>query len=441
MRAMKDSGIEWIGEIPEDWSLARLKSCVLKRDGGAWGEEPQSNDGDVVCLRIADFDYQKFRFKDSAKYTLRNYDEDTITKLTLQYGDLLIEKSGGGEKTPVGRVVFFDKDIKALFANFMDRIRVTEQTNPKWFNYVMATFYDNGYTRNYIKQTTGIQNLDLTSMLAKELIFIPPIDEQQRIADYLDAKCSKIDAIISKQEAVIEKLKAYKQSIITEAVTKGLNPDVEMKDSGIEWIGEIPKKWRIASVGHIATVVRGASPRPAGDPRYFGGCDVPWITVAVVTNGDGKYIYKTTEYLTLEGAKQSRVVEPGVLLLSNSGATLGVPRITCIKGCINDGSLAFYDLSVNQEYLYYFFKSRTYELRKMMAGYGQPNLNTDIVRAIKVTIPLDYEQEEIVGYLDNKCSNIDSIIVNKQSVIDKLTAYKKSLIYEVVTGKKEVPLA
>lgn len=339
----------------------------------------------------------------------------------------------------------FDLDVSAVFSGLSPydgmispAYRVLHCKNniiPKfadyWFRYISDGRKFNHYAKN-IRYTLNYEDFSTLPIVQ------PPIDRQCRIVDYLDEKCSKIDAIIEKQQTVIEKLKAYKLSIITEAVTNGLNPDVEMKDSGVEWIGEIPSNWKITSISRLATVVRGASPRPAGDPLYFNGSDVPWITVAEVTKDDGKYITSTSEYLTSAGAEKSRMVESGTLLLSNSGATLGVPKVTLIDGCINDGSLAFYNLKIDQIFLLYVLKSRTYELRKEMSGYGQPNLNTDIVKAIKIPLPPQEKQEDIVKYLDQKCPAIDKVIADRQVIIEKLGQYKKSLIYEVVTGKKEI---
>ena len=174
MREMKDSRSEWIGEMPVEWALHRMKSCIADKTSGAWGNEAASDEGDIICLRIADFDYSKFRFKDTPidELTIRNYDKKTIDSLLLRKGDILIEKSGGGEKTPVGRTVIFDKEYPALYANFMDRLRCSDFVMSEWMQYVFVTFYKNEYSRNYIKQTTGIQNLDLTSMLANERIVI-----------------------------------------------------------------------------------------------------------------------------------------------------------------------------------------------------------------------------------------------------------------------------
>jgi type I restriction enzyme S subunit len=170
-----------------------------------------------------------------------------------------------------------------------------------------------------------------------------------------------------------------------------------MKDSGIEWLGEVPKHWKVARIGHYTQLIRGASPRPAGDSRYFGGDFMPWITVGEVTNGDDKFVLSTENYLTKEGSEQSRIIYPETLLLSNSGATLGVPKISKITGCINDGSVAFISLSnqLERDYLFYFFKTHTETYRQEMSGYGQPNLNTDIIKSTKIPLPPISEQIQI----------------------------------------------
>lgn len=246
MREMKDSCATWIGFIPNDWRDNSIRQMLLARDGGAWGEEVGENEEGTICLRIADFDYKKGRFRTCSDdlLTLRKYSELQIKRLTLQKGDILIEKSGGGEKTPVGRTVLFDKDYIALFANFMDRLRFDSNIIlPEYAEYWLRAWYSCGSSPFYINQTTGIQNINLSLMLAKERIYYPPLAEQKRIADFLDGKCAEIDALVADIQSQIDTLEQYKRSVITETVTKGLNPDVEMKDSGIEWVGMIPDTW------------------------------------------------------------------------------------------------------------------------------------------------------------------------------------------------------
>ncbi|HYH14523.1 MAG TPA: restriction endonuclease subunit S, partial [Flavisolibacter sp.] len=198
-----------------------------------------------------------------------------------------------------------------------------------------------------------------------------------------------MDNLIQKKQQLITKLEEEKTAVINEAITKGLNPDAPMKDSGIDWLGKVPTHWALSKIAYVTNVVRGASPRPAGDPKYFNGSHTPWITVAEVTKDGSKFITDVSSYLTEDGKSQSRFIQSGTLVLSNSGATLGVPKILKIDGCINDGSVAFLNIADNikQEFLYYFLKSLTYTYREMMKGSGQPNLNTDIVKSTNLAIP------------------------------------------------------
>ena len=422
MREMKDSGVEWIGTVPKSWNIFRNKNAF-------------DCSKDIVGEKSSVVQLLSLTTKGIKKKDITNTEgklpETFDTYQMVRKNDLVM--------------CLFDLDMSAVFSGISPYsgmispayriLTCTERIYPKyadyWFQYVSHGRKFNHYAKN-IRYTLGIDEFFALPML------FPPVTEQRKIADYLDDKCSKIDAIIAKQEKIIEKLKEYRLALILETVTKGTNENVAYKECNVEWMKKIPAQWDIATIARIATVVRGASPRPAGDPRYFNGHDVPWITVAEVTRDVGKYIYETESFLTSDGAKLSRFVEEGTLLLSNSGATLGVPKITKIAGCINDGSVAFYNLKIDKEYLFYVLASRTIELRKQMQGYGQPNLNTTIVKAIEVPIPTREEQKRIVVFLDQKCESIDKQVAYREQLISKLMEYKKSLIYECVTGKKEI---
>ena len=422
MREMKDSGVEWIGTVPKNWNIFRNKNAF-------------DCSKDIVGEKSSVVQLLSLTTKGIKKKDITNTEgklpETFDTYQMVRKNDLVM--------------CLFDLDMSAVFSGISPYsgmispayriLTCTERIYPKyadyWFQYVSHGRKFNHYAKN-IRYTLGIDEFFALPML------FPPVTEQRKIADYLDDKCSKIDAIIAKQEKIIEKLKEYRLALILETVTKGTNENIAYKECNVEWMKKIPAQWDIATIARIATVVRGASPRPAGDPRYFNGHDVPWITVAEVTRDVGKYIYETESFLTSDGAKLSRFVEEGTLLLSNSGATLGVPKITKIAGCINDGSVAFYNLKIDKEYLFYVLASRTIELRKQMQGYGQPNLNTTIVKAIEVPIPTREEQKRIVVFLDQKCESIDKQVACREQLISKLTEYKKSLIYECVTGKKEI---
>ena len=433
-RAMKDSGVPWIGEIPLSWYLRRMKSCISERTSGSWGNDQTHAEGDIICLRIADFDYDRFRFKDTSldDLTVRNYDEAIIEKLLLKKGDILIEKSGGGEKTPVGRTVIFDKNYRALYANFMDRLRCSDFVTSRWMQYVFVTFYKNNYTKNYIKQTTGIQNLDLTSMLACERIPIPPLEEQQRIADFLDAKCARIDAVIEQTRASIEEYKKLKQAIITRAVTKGLRPDRPMKDSGIEWIGEIPEDWDCIRFRRIA-YVKSNLVLPDDFPDY------PQISPENIEKGTGKLLpYKTvSESGVISG---NHLFYKGQILYSKIRPKLNKVTIAPFDGLCSADMYPI-ETIINKYFLVYSLRSEAFlsvisfitENRVKM-----PKINQEELGNIYLTIPTELEQAEIVDYLNSKTAEIDALTSQKEYLIAELESYKKSLIFEYVTGKKEV---
>ena len=219
---MKDSGIPWIGKIPKDWTNKRIKYLLLARDGGSWGTDPTAYNKGTICMRIADFDFDNGEFakKPVESLTRRVYTKRQIQKLQLQKNDICIEKSGGGEKTPVGRAVIFNKSYLALFANFMDRLRFdSSKVNPVFAEYWFRAWYSCKGSPYYINQTTGIQNINLTLMMSKEKMFFPSVHEQQRITDFLDSKCAKIDSIIQKKQELLANLDTYKKSLIYEYVT------------------------------------------------------------------------------------------------------------------------------------------------------------------------------------------------------------------------------
>lgn len=216
---MKDSGSEWIGDTPEKWQIVRFSRLVKCKIAGAWGDEAKDAEGDILCIRIADFDFDHFIFDDSGDLTRRNYNNEKITKLSLKQGDILVEKSGGGAKTPVGRAIIFDKEYPALYSNFIEKLILSDGVVAKWFLFVWNAFYFTGRIRHFIKQTTGIQNLDINTMLRSTVVPMPPYHEQNAIVAYLDKKCAEIDELVARQEQIIEKLKELKTSTIAHVVT------------------------------------------------------------------------------------------------------------------------------------------------------------------------------------------------------------------------------
>jgi type I restriction enzyme S subunit len=437
--AYKESGIEWLGQVPEHWVIKQLIRTVSGNTNGIWGQEPRNDGSDTVVLRVADFNRDTLSLKEH-DFTTRQISKTELVNRRLKKGDLLLEKSGGGEKTLVGQVVLFDKEIEAVTSNFVAKMTPLHGNLSEYLNFVFSHFYSTNINYCSIKQNTGIQNIDADSYLRESFAF-PSIEEQTQIANFLDRETRKIESLIEKQQTLIELLKEKRQAVISHAVTKGLNPNAKMKDSGIEWLGEIPEYWVVSKFAYLSLVVRGGSPRPAGDPKLFNGTYSPWVTVAEITKDDNLYLNETETFLTELGSKQCRVFKKGTLLLSNSGATLGVPKILNIDANANDGVVGFESLSqkLNIKFAYYFLLSITENLREMIKqGSGQPNLNTDIVKNISIPLPPVQEQLNIVAYVSSQTKKIDTLIDKSQQAIELLKERKTALISAAVTGKIDV---
>ncbi|HSK70094.1 MAG TPA: restriction endonuclease subunit S, partial [Pyrinomonadaceae bacterium] len=252
----KPSGIEWIGDIPEHWNYHRIKAVFESEQNGIWGDESQENENDVYCLRVADFD-RDFDNLSKQNNTLRNISNQDFEKRKLEFGDLLLEKSGGGEKTPVGRVGVYDwHNENAVCSNFMARLKVnSDKAKSKFLFYFFKKLYAVRINTKSIKQTTGIQNLDSYNYF-NEIICLPTLPEQTAIADYLDEKTAEIDKLIANKKRLIELLKEERTAIINKAVTRGINADAKLKPSGIDWLGDIPEHWEVKKLKWLTNLIQ-----------------------------------------------------------------------------------------------------------------------------------------------------------------------------------------
>lgn len=214
---LRPSGIDWIGDIPEHWTKSRIKNHVSRSAAGVWGDDEKGNKNDIICFRIADFNYGE-RCLSFDKITIRNIDPKQLEGRYLSKGDLLIEKSGGGETTPVGRVVYCNYDGKATYTNFIHSISLSNCVDSRFYLYYFNMLYSNKINLLYFNQTTGLQNLQIGEYLGQS-IYLPPLSEQQAIADYLDKKCAEIDGLKAKLTKKRETLTELRQSIISEVVT------------------------------------------------------------------------------------------------------------------------------------------------------------------------------------------------------------------------------
>lgn len=424
MREMRDSGIEWIKQIPTGWSTTRGKNILqlMKRP-------PEADDEVITCFRDGEVTLRRNRREEGFTFSDKEIGYQGIKK-----GDLVIHGMDGF----AGAIGISDSDGKGSPV----LVVCTTKENARYLMYYLRTL---AMQDVFLALATGIRerSCDLRWNKIADLLFpVPELNEQCRIVDYLDRKCSQIDAIIARQQEVIEKLKAYKLSIITEAVTKGLNPDVPMKDSGVEWIGEIPEHWEIRRIGSFARVT--SSKRIFEESYVDEG--VPFYRSKEITDLSKGLHVQTEIFIPEEVFEQVNEASPapkcGDILLTSIG-TIGNTWISDgRKFYYKDGNITQIEAndSFDSAYVEYCFSSNVVLEQYTRLAMGSTLLALTIIKIKKILVafpPLD-EQRKIVQYLKLKCSSIDAAIKNKENLITKLVDYKKSLIYEVVTGKKEV---
>ena len=266
---------------------------------------------------------------------------------------------------------------------------------------------------------------------------LPTLQEQQSIAAYLDQKCGEIDELITLQEEMITKLQSYKQSVITEAVTKGLDKNVPLKDSGIKWIGKIPEHWEVIKIKNAFNIISGATPK-TDNMAYWDG-EITWITPADY-NTEDKMISSGKRNITLAGLNScgTSIVPEGSIIFSKR-APIGLVAINVVPLCTNQGCISCIPKpSVNTKYFYYLMSVLTDWFELFGSGTTFKELSTKNFANFILSQPPFSEQQAIADYLNQRCSEIDELISIKQQKIEKLKEYKKSLIFECVTGKRKV---
>ena len=435
MREMKDSGIAWIGAMPRAWKMNTIAQIFLQvkcKNTGlqeknllslSYGKVKRKSIDTVEGLLPESFDGYNIIEKD-----------DIVLRLTDLQNDHTSLRVGLAEE-------------RGIITSAYLTIRNRSNFCPKYLYYYLHSF---DIAKGFYGMGAGVRqglNWDGVKWLK---ILAPSVPEQERIAAFLDAECAEIDTVLEKTRASIEEYKKLKQAVITQAVTKGVRGDRTMKDSGIEWIGDIPAEWKVASIGRFCFVTKLAGFEFTNDmmSSIQDSGDIPIVRAQNIKMG--KFINNISEFIPYRISQKLErcALNRKCLIITFIGAGIGEVAIfnepkryhlapNVAKIVINVGMEHF----VTEEYLLYFLMSFAgqEEINKIKKATAQPSLSMGTIRSIKIVLPDSIEeQSEIVNYLDMRCDSIDALIAKKQQYLTEIENYKKSLIYEYVTGKKEV---
>ena len=422
-REMKDSGIEWIGEIPAEWSVERGKNIlqILERP-------VKEDDGIITCFRDGEVTLRCKRREEGFTMSDKEFGYQGI-----EVGDLVVHGMDGF----AGAIGVSDSRGKATpVLNVMD-----SSQEKRFLMYYLRCAAHCGL---FLSLSTGIRvrSCDTNWNKLKNILYIlPSIEEQQRIVSFIDDGCARIDSVIAQTRASIEEYKKLKQAVITQAVTKGIRPDRQMKDSGVEWIGDVPIDWQILSLGTVTEAMRNGYVGPTKDLFFDEG--VRYIQSLHIK--EGRIDFSRHEYyVSEEWAKEHPKIKENDVLIVQTGDIGSVGLVTGEYDGCNCHALIIATPKINlvyPEYLTYYLRSVVGRelLLYYKTGALLPHLNSGKIKFASVCVPSMEEQKEIADYLNVEVSRIDSLLEKKESIIADLESYKKSLIYEYVTGKKEVP--
>lgn len=423
---MKPSGIDWIRDIPINWKCSKVKFCFSLVNGST----PDSSDydcwdGDIRWITPADMSdtgtiSQGERF-------ITKYGYNSCGTTLLPAGSIVISS-----RAPIGKINITTAEL-CTNQGCKSLIRTADN---RYFYYLFLA------GQNELSLLgRGTTFLELSTYDLNEFgIVIPAEDEQKAIADFLDKECAQIDSIAADLEKQIALLQQYKKSLITETVTKGLDKSVPMKDSGIEWFGEIPAHWDVEPIKYRVTFHNGDRGENYPSKSELQSEGIPFINAGHL-EGDGLNMdnmdYISEEKYRIMGGVKLR---SGDILYCLRGSVGKNAIVDMNQGTVASSLVAIRSVRISAEYLYYCLNSYIEEVQRYLwdNGTAQPNLSADNLGKYKICIPTVEEQRTIVKYLNNICSQIDNLIIGKRKQLSTIQQHKKSLIYEYVTGKKRV---
>ncbi len=424
---MKNSGIPWIGEIPEKWETCAIKNVMRNISVKGFPNEQVLSlyrDLGVIPKNSRD-DNHNVTSEDTASYKFVEVGNFVINKMKAWQGSMAVSDYQG-IISPAYYTCYF----------------TTDQVCRRYIHYLLR---NDSYKTEYLRLSTGLRvgqwDLNIDDFLHIPMI-LPPLQEQQAIADFLDKKCAEIDQMVALQEKFIEELKAYKQSLITETVTKGLNPNAPMKDSGVEWIGEVPEGWDVSRIkGFIGRFSKGEG---ITKDEVFPDGNTPCVRYGEIYTKYNNSFAKCVSATKIEIQESPHYFEKGNILCAGTGELVEEIGKSIVyvgeKKCLAGGDIIILKHNQHPVFLNYALNCSYAQAQKSCskAKLKVVHISASDIGNVLLALPPLSEQQAIADYLDKKCAEIDQLIAIKQKKADELKEYKKSIIYEYVTGKRSV---
>ena len=418
MTRMKESGIDWIGQIPEEWEISKIRYLVTTRS------EKRITDSSVPYIGLENIESQ------TGKFVETGIQVDKSENIVVEIGDILF-----GKLRP-----YLRKYWRATFTSTASSEFLVFQSSELDMNFLYYAIQSDSFIEEVNTSTYGSKMPRASWEYIKnmKIAFPTSLVEQQKIADFLDKKTTQLDKVKSLLEEQIQKLKDYRASLIYETVTKGLDKNVPMKDSGIDWIGQVPQGWGSGKVKYFSQVSAGATP-DRNNSLFWNG-NINWMSSGEVNQGIVKHTSETITDLALKRTSTKLLPNGTVMLaLNGQGKTKGTAAVLAIESASNQSLASFIvdNKILNNMYLYYFFVANYYNIRGLK-GEDRDGLNLQLVSNIVIPLFELEEQQKIVDFLDKKTVQIDKLIQIKNEQIDNINKQRQTLIYDYVTGKRRV---
>jgi len=431
--AYKDSGVEWIGPVPEHWDVMRLRHVAAFKNSNV---DKKTYDGQetVSLCNYTDVYYNEF-ITSNLPFMQATASPAEIEQFTLKKGDVIITKDSE-DPSDIGIPALVAEELPGVVCGYhLTMIRGADFVTARLLHRAIQSRPTQAH---FFVEAPGITRYGLSQDAIGDLpLCIPPEDERYALTNQIDRETARIDALIAKKTRFIELLKEKRQALITHAVTKGLDPTVQMKDSGVEWIGEVPEHWSQWKMAHGFSKIGSGTTPPTSERKWYEGGTVNWVTTGELREG---VIYGTETKVNVEAIKEFSALKihpAGSVVIAMYGATigrlgiLGEDATTNQACCVLSGAIA-----ISQRFVFYWLLASKKAIIDLFASGGaQPNINMEKVSELRVPCPSVNEQAQIADYLDVHCDRIDLLIAKVQRSIDLLKERRSAFITAAVTGQ------